>query len=131
MSGAVLAKTTCKVDKAERRQTLAKCLRDYFRLLHSAKYDVFYTVQHALPVKEPINPDIAQMFPNAITVVDPVTIKEVNRYISTVWLRVVMLARAQQSGKRDLIVLSLAEYQTTWGRSPTEALYVSLKFTAP
>lgn len=28
MSGAVLANTTCKVDKTERRQTLAKCLRD-------------------------------------------------------------------------------------------------------
>ncbi|EKM54028.1 uncharacterized protein PHACADRAFT_257609 [Phanerochaete carnosa HHB-10118-sp] len=128
---AVLIDTAPKRQERE-RQSLEIYLRTYLQFLQAAGHHVLFS----LPDFNIENPNVLIDFSQAarvllnISEVQGISIEQINRFLSTSWLKAAMLAGAQNGLPVDRPAISLAEYRSTWVLRD-ENIHFHLKFGAP
>ncbi|EKM54057.1 uncharacterized protein PHACADRAFT_145658 [Phanerochaete carnosa HHB-10118-sp] len=113
-------------------QALESYLQTYLAFLQSAGHHVLFSLPNFSDLEEELQIDYSEVVdsPLHLQEVHGVVIADINRYLSTLWLKAAMLASGPEGQVLDRPGISLAEYRSTW-ISQRADIHFHLTFGAP
>lgn len=97
-------------------QALESYLYAYLQFLQSAGHHVLFSLPNFSDADEELLIDYSEVADELLDLqeVHGVAIADINKYLSTSWLKAAMLASSQEGQFLNRPGISLAEYQSTW-----------------
>jgi hypothetical protein len=124
----------CKItpEAEQGKQALEAYLHGYLQLLSNAGHHVLFSLPDFNDDGEHVLIDFSQVAHTLYNLqeIHGVPIEQINRYLSTSWLKAALLAGAQNGQPVDRPAISLAEYRSTWVLHDG-GIHFHIKFGAP